>query len=53
MKTALEKSNEIELEKNKAAIIMRFKFKESLYDYDIKNNITVAKAKNVLNNATD
>ena len=61
MKAAIEKSNEKELDKNKAEIIMllndeiitRFQYKEGLYDYDAKNNIEINKAKAVLKNTSD
>jgi carboxyl-terminal processing protease len=61
LKAAIEKSNEKELDKNKAEIIMllnneiitRFQYKEGLYDYDTKNNIEINKAKNVLINSSD
>ncbi|WP_339889587.1 S41 family peptidase [uncultured Flavobacterium sp.] len=61
LKTAIEKSNEKELDKNKAEIIMllndeiitRFQYKEGLYDYDTKNNIEINKAKAVLKNSSD
>ena len=58
---AVEKSNEKELDKNKAEIIMllndeiitRFSYKEGLYDYDTKNNVEISKAKNVLKNSSE
>lgn len=61
LKAAIEKSNEKELDKNKAEIIMllndeiitRFQYKEGLYDYDAKNNIEINKAKAVLKNTSD
>jgi carboxyl-terminal processing protease len=61
LKAAIEKSNEKELDKNKAEIIMllnneiitRFQYKEGLYDYDTKNNIEINKAKNVLINSSN
>jgi carboxyl-terminal processing protease len=61
LKTAIEKSNEKELDKNKAEIIMllndeiitRFQYKEGLYDYDTQNNIEINKAKAVLKNSSD
>ena len=61
LKAAIEKSNEKEIDKNKAEIIMllndeiitRFQYKEGLYDYDTKNNIEINKAKAVLKNSSD
>lgn len=61
LKAAIEKSNEKELDKNKAEIIMllndeiitRFQYKEGLYDYDTKNNIEINKAKAVLKNTSE
>ncbi len=61
LKVAIEKSNEKELDKNKAEIIMllndeiitQFQYKEGLYDYDTKNNVEINKAKNVLKNTSE
>ena len=61
LKAAIEKSNEKELDKNKAEIIMllndeiitRFQYKEGLYDYDTQNNIEINKAKTVLKNTAE
>jgi len=61
LKAAIEKSNEKELDKNKAEIIMllndeiitRFQYKEGLYDYETKNSAEIIKAKNVLKNSSE
>jgi carboxyl-terminal processing protease len=61
LKAAIEKSNEKELDKNKAEIMMllkdeiitRFQYKEGLYDYETKNSVEINKAKSVLKNTTE
>lgn len=61
LKSAIEKSNDKELDKNKAEIIMllndeiitRFQYKEGLYDYETLHSIEINKAKSVLKNTTE
>lgn len=61
LKAAIEKSNEKELDKNKAEIMMllkdeiitRFQYKEGLYDYETKNSVEINKAKSVLKNTNE
>ncbi|WP_338410267.1 S41 family peptidase [uncultured Flavobacterium sp.] len=60
LKLAVEKSNEKDMDKNKAEILMllndeiitRFKYKEGLYDFDTQNNAAISKAKEIVNNTT-
>lgn len=59
--SALQRSEEKELEKNKAEIkdllrdeiIKRYQYREGLYQYYTKSNMEIAKAMNILNNAPE
>ena len=61
LKTAVEKSNEKEMDKNKLEIvtlindeiITRFNYKEGLYDYETQNSVEISKAKSILKSTTE
>lgn len=61
LKTAIDKANEKEMDKNKTEIIgkindeiiTRFAYKEGLFEYDTKNNLEIKKAISILNNTAE
>ncbi|WP_438964885.1 S41 family peptidase [Flavobacterium sp.] len=61
LKTAIDKANEKEMDKNKTEIIgkindeiiTRFAYKEGLFEYDTKNNLEIKKAISILNNTSE
>lgn len=61
LKTAIDKANEKEMDKNKTEIIAkineeiitRFFYKEGLFEYDTKNNLEIKKAISILNNTSE
>ena len=61
LKTAIDKANEKEMDKNKTEIIWkindeiitRFAYKEGLFEYDTKNNLEIKKAISILNNTSE